>query len=105
MEAAEFRDLYPKIKKKGVEVVGVSKDTAEAHAKFKAKLKLPYRLLADPDLEMLEAYGVWKEKNMYGKKVMGVVRSSFLIDGNGKVQKVFWKVKSSGHAAEVLAAL
>ncbi len=86
-------------------MAGVSKDTAEAHARFKAKLKLPFPLLADPEKKALTAYGVWAEKNMYGKKVMGVVRSTVVVGPDGKVERLFSKVKAAGHAAKVLETL
>jgi peroxiredoxin Q/BCP len=105
MEAEEFRDLYSKFKKKGAEIIGISKDSVESHAKFRAKFKLPFRLLADTDRKLIEAYDVWQEKNMYGKKVMGVVRTTVIIGADGKVAKIFSKVKAKGHAAEVLGAL
>lgn len=86
-------------------MVGVSKDSAAAHARFRAKLKLPYRLLADPKLAALRAFGVWKEKTMYGRKVMGVERTTMVLDTDGRIRRIFAKVKVKGHAAEVLAAL
>jgi peroxiredoxin Q/BCP len=88
-----------------VAVVGVSKDSPEALARWKEKLGLPYTLLSDPDAEVQKAYGVWKEKNMYGKKVMGTERTTVVIGADGKVERVFPKVKVEGHAAEVLASL
>jgi peroxiredoxin Q/BCP len=105
VEACEFRDIYKKFEKKGVVVLGISKDTPKAQTTFKVNQKLPYTLLCDVDKKVVEAYGVWKEKNMYGKKVMGVERTTFLIDEHGKIQKIFAKVKPAGHAEEVLAAL
>ena len=86
-------------------IVGVSPDTVEAQAKFKKKFDLPFPLLADADHKLAEAYGVWKEKNMYGKKSMGVERTTFIIDAEGKIQKIFPRVKVEGHADAVLAAL
>ncbi len=86
-------------------VIGSSPDTPAAQAKFKAKFDLPFPLLADVDRKMAEAYGVLKEKNMYGKMVMGIERTTVIIDAAGKVQKIFPKVKVEGHAEEVLAAL
>ena len=86
-------------------VVGVSPDTPEAQAKFKKKYDLPFQLLCDVEHSMAQDYGVWKEKNMYGKKSMGIERTTFVIDANGKIAKIFPKVKVEGHAAEVLAAL
>jgi peroxiredoxin Q/BCP len=105
VEACEFRDHSTKITKKGALVVGVSPDTVNAQAKFKTKFGLPFILLADADKKIAEAYGVMREKNMYGKKVMGVGRVTFIIGPDGKIQKVFDKVKPEGHAEEILAAL
>jgi peroxiredoxin Q/BCP len=82
-------------------IVGVSPDTAEKQAKFKKKYNLPFTLLADVDHAMAESYGVWKEKSMLGKTYMGVERTTFIIDGRGKILRVFEKVKASGHAFEV----
>jgi thioredoxin-dependent peroxiredoxin len=86
-------------------VVGVSPDSCAAQAKFKAKYDLPFTLLADTEHTVAEAYGVWKEKINYGKKYMGIERTTFLIDEKGKIKKIFEKVKTAGHAQEVLAAL
>ena len=86
-------------------IVGVSPDTPAAQAKFKKKYDLPFPLLADDEHKMATAYGVWKEKSMYGKKVMGIERTTVIVDAAGKVQKIFPKVKVDGHAEEVLAAL
>ncbi len=86
-------------------MLGVSPDKPETQKKFADKYKLPFTLLADTDKEAAQAYGVWKEKNMYGKKVMGIERSTFVIGPDGKVKKIFRKVKPEGHAAEVMAAL
>ena len=105
VEACEFRDTYKKFEKKGVVVLGISKDAPKAQAGFKEKQGLPYTLLCDVDKKAVQDYGVWKEKNMYGKKVMGIERTTFVIDERGKIEKVFSKVKPAGHAEEVLAAL
>lgn len=105
MEAREFRDAIKAFQKKGAVVLGISPDTPKAQASFKQKECLPFTLLCDVEKKAAQAYGVWKEKNMYGKKVMGIERSTFLIDERGKIQKIFSKVKPAGHAAEVLAAL
>jgi peroxiredoxin Q/BCP len=86
-------------------VLGISPDTPKAQAGFKEKECLPFTLLCDVDKKAAQAYGVWKEKNMYGKKVMGIERTTFLIDERGRIGKIFPKVKPAGHAAEVLAAL
>jgi len=86
-------------------VLGISADNPERQKKFKEKYDLPYTLLADTDKKVCNAYGVIKEKNMYGKKVMGIERTTFLIDAQGKIARIFPKVKAEGHAEEVLAAL
>jgi peroxiredoxin Q/BCP len=91
--------------RKKAAVVGVSKDSPAALARWKEKLGLPFPLLSDPDAGVQKAYGVWKEKNMYGKKVMGTERTTVIVGPDGKVERVFAKVKVDGHAAEVLAAL
>jgi len=105
IEACEFRDTVTKYVEKGVTVIGVSPDTTKAQAKFKEKFDLNFPLLADAEKEIAVIYGVLKEKNMYGKKVMGVERTTFVIGADGKIEKIFNKVKAEGHAAEVLAAL
>jgi peroxiredoxin Q/BCP len=86
-------------------VLGISPDTPQAQASFKEQEGFPFTLLCDVDKKVAQAYGVWKEKNMYGKKVMGIERTTFVIDRSGKIAKIFPKVKPDGHAAEVLAAL
>ena len=103
-EACEFRDTYKKIEKTGAVLVGISADTANAQKKFQDKFSLPFTLLADADKKVAEAFGVMKEKNMYGKKVMGVARTTFVIE-DGVITKIFEKVKPEGHAEEVLGAL
>jgi thioredoxin-dependent peroxiredoxin len=105
VEACEFRDGAKSFAKKGAVVVGVSPDKAAAQAKFKKKFNLPFTLLADEEKAAAQAFGVWKEKNMYGKKVMGIERSTFVIGPDGKIEKIYTKVKAQGHAAEVLSAL
>jgi len=104
-EACEFRDLFPRFEAGGAVVLGVSPDDVKSHVKFKKKYGLPFTLLADTEKEAAQAYGVWKEKSMYGRKYMGVERTTFLIDAKGKVARVFEKVKPAGHAAEVQEAL
>jgi peroxiredoxin Q/BCP len=104
IEACEFRDTAKKFTKKGVTVLGVSPDTTKAQSKFKEKFDLNFTLLADDNKEIAEKYGVMKEKNMYGKKVMGVARTTFVIE-NGKITRIFNNVKPEGHAEAVLAAL
>jgi len=105
VEACEFRDTFKKFEKKGVVVLGISKDTPKAQTTFKQNQRLPFTLLCDVDKKAVQDYGVWKEKNMYGKKVMGIERTTFVIDEAGRIQKIFSKVKPAGHAEEVLAAL
>ncbi len=104
-EACEFRDDIAKFRKLGATVVGVSPDKPAAQAKFKTKYELPFTLLADEEKAAAQAYGVWQEKNMYGRKVMGIVRSTFVIGPDGKIEKIYSKVKAKGHAAEVRGAL
>jgi len=104
-EACGFRDADAKIQKLGAVVLGVSPDPVKAQAKFRSKFELPFTLLADPDHSAAEAFGVWAEKSMYGRKYMGVARTTFLIGKDGKIAKIFEKVKPAGHADEVLAAL
>jgi peroxiredoxin Q/BCP len=103
-EACSFRDAFSKFKKKGIAVLGVSPDSEASHKKFAAKYSLPFTLLADPDREIAEAYGVWGEKKFMGRTYMGVHRTTFLIDEKGKIKKVFEKVKPEDHASEVLEA-
>jgi peroxiredoxin Q/BCP len=104
-EACNFRDAFADYKKAGAVILGVSPDDPQSHAKFARKFDLPFVLLADPDHKVCDAYGVWKEKNMYGKKYMGVERTTFVIDAKGMVRKVFPKVKVDGHSAAVLEAI
>ena len=105
VEACEFRDDIKTFGKKGTAVIGVSPDKPSAQAKFKEKYDLPFTLLADENKAAAEAYGVYKEKNMYGKKLMGTERTTFIIGPDGKIEKIYNKVKAKGHAAEVLEAL
>ena len=104
-EACEFRDLFPRFKRDKAVVLGVSPDPVTSHAKFKAKYELPFTLLADTEKAISQAYGVWKEKSMYGRKYMGVERTTFIIDAAGRIAQLFAKVKPAGHAEEVMAAL
>jgi peroxiredoxin Q/BCP len=101
----EFRDTYKQIQKTGAVIFGISPDTPKAQKKFQDKFKLPFSLLADADKKVADAFGVLQEKNMYGKKVMGIVRTTFIIGPDGKIQHIFPKVKAEGHAGEVLAYL
>ena len=105
VEACEFRDTYKQMQKSGAVLLGISPDTSKAQKKFQDKFKLPFSLLADADKKVANAFGVVQEKNMYGKKVMGVVRTTFVIGPDGKIQHIFPKVKPEGHAVEVLAYL
>jgi peroxiredoxin Q/BCP len=104
-EACEFRDHSPDIEEQGAVVLGISPDEVEDVRKFRMKFDLPFRLLADADHSVAELYGVWVEKSMYGKAYLGVDRTTFLIDEEGKVAKVFRKVKPEGHAGAVLSEL
>lgn len=104
-EACNFRDEFPKFGKLKAEIIGISVDSVESHKRFAEKYKLPFNLLADEKKEVVEKYGVWKEKNMYGKKYMGIERTTFIIDGNGKIAKIFPKVKVDDHNKEVIDAL
>jgi len=103
-EGIAFRDLYPQFRKAKTEIVGVSPDTLASHEKFKAKFGFPFELLADVDKVACGVFDVIKEKSMYGKKYMGVERSTFLVDGSGVLRREWRKVKVDGHAEEVLAA-
>jgi len=105
IESCEFRDEYGKFKKQGFVLLGISPDTPQAEKKFADKYSLPFPLLGDADKKVAIAYGVLKEKNMYGKKVMGVARTTFIIGPDGKIQHIYEKVKPEGHAKEVLAGL
>jgi thioredoxin-dependent peroxiredoxin len=105
IEACEFRDSYKKMQKTGAVLLGISPDTPKDQKKFADKFSLPFTLLADADKKVAEAFGVVKDKNMYGKKVRGVARTTFVIGPEGKIQHIFEKVKPEGHAEEVLAYL
>lgn len=104
-EGQDFRDSYARFKRAGAVVLGVSRDSISSHERFKQKQAFPFELLSDPDGKLCKAYGVIKEKNMYGRKVMGIERSTFLIDAKGVLRKEWRKVKVDGHADEVLAAV
>ncbi len=104
-EACELRDAFPRFSSADATIIGVSPDSVASHVKFKTKFSLPFMLLADTNHAMAEAYGVWKEKSMYGRTYWGVERTTFLIDPSGVVQHVWHKVKAEGHAAAVAAAL
>ena len=104
-EACGFRDTFPDYGKTGAVVIGVSRDSVASHDKFKKKHKLPFILASDADGKVTERYGVWVEKSMYGRKYMGIDRSTFLIDKDGVVRHAWHKVKVGGHVAEVLKAV
>jgi peroxiredoxin Q/BCP len=103
-EACAFRDALPDFSKVKAEIIGISRDPVKSHDKFKAKYDLPFPLASDEDGKVCEAYGTWVEKSMYGRKYMGIERSTFLIDGKGAIRNVWRKVKVPGHADEVLKA-
>lgn len=104
-QACSFRDNIRVFEKNNTVVIGVSKDNIASHQKFKKKYDLPFTLLSDESTEILTKYGVWKEKSMYGKKYMGVERTTFVIDESGKIKSIFNKVKVDGHIDEVLKSL
>jgi len=104
-EAIEFRDIAEEFEKGGAIILGVSKDSIKSHQKFKQKHELPFTLLSDPDGKVLDLYGVWKKKSLYGRTFMGTERTTFLIDEKGIVKKVYRKVKAKGHAQVCLLDL
>ncbi len=104
-EACDFRDIFPKFQKSEAIVIGVSPDSVEKHKKFLEKYDLPFILLSDEDKKVLEKYGVWQEKNMYGRKYMGVVRTTIIIDKKGIIRKIYSKVKVKGHVEKVFSDL
>lgn len=104
-EACDFRDSFSRIDPKKAVVFGVSKDSLKSHTKFVEKYSLPFELISDEDGSLCEAYGVWTEKSLFGVKYMGLERATFLIDAEGKIKKIWRKVKVSGHVDEVLAVL
>jgi len=104
-EACNFRDEFAVFKKSNAVILGVSADAVKSHKNFSEKFSLPFPLLSDESKEMIENYGVWKEKSMYGKKYMGIERTTVIIDESGKIKKIFPKVKVEGHTEEVLEAL
>lgn len=101
-QACGFAERYPQFQEKGAVVLGVSKDSVASHKKFETKYELPFTLISDPDLVAIQAYDVWKEKNMYGKKVMGVVRTTYLIDEEGMIIKAYGKVKAADNPQQML---
>ena len=104
-QACAFAGAYEEFRRKNVEVIGISKDSVASHVKFAEKYHLPFVLLSDPELQAIQAYGVWQEKKLYGKVSMGVVRTTFIIDEEGKIEKIMPKVKPDTNAAEILAEL
>lgn len=104
-QACAFAAAYEGFKAKNVAVIGISKDSTASHQKFAQKHSLPFILLSDPQLQAIEAYGVWQEKKLYGKTSMGVVRTTFVIDEEGRIEKIMPKVKPDTNAAEILAYL
>jgi thioredoxin-dependent peroxiredoxin len=104
-EACEFRDAYDEFRSRGAVVLGVSPDNEASHATFKHKYELPFTLLADPDHEVADAYGVWVERSMYGRKFVGIKRSTFVIGADGRIAKSMLGIRPAGHAAQVLQSL
>jgi len=104
-EALEFKDFVEEFVKQGAVILGVSKDSVSSHKKFKEKYHLPFTLLSDPETKVLNQYSVWKEKSLYGRKFMGIERTSFLIDEQGIIRKIYQKVKPKGHAQTCLLDL
>lgn len=104
-QACAFAGLYEDFRKKNIQVIGISKDSVASHIKFAEKYNLPFILLSDPDREAIEAYGVWQEKKMCGKTSMGVVRTTFIIDEKGNIEKIMPKVKPDTNAAEILSQI
>jgi len=104
LEGGDFRDLAPAFRRARTRILGISTDTLESHRRFKDKMKFPFELGSDVDHEIASLFGVWKQKNMYGRRMMGVERSTFLIDAKGAIRAEWRKVRVKGHAAEVLAA-
>ncbi len=105
VEACEFRDAFPRFKGSKAIILGISPDSVKSHQKFKEKFGLPFTLLADEDHAIAEKYGVWQKKSMYGRTYMGIARTTFVIDKDGKVAKIFEKVKPKGHAEAVEQAI
>ncbi len=103
VQACNLRDNYAELQQHGLKLIGISPDEAEDHVKFTMKYDLPFSLLPDPKHKIIDKYGVWGEKQMFGNKYMGVLRTTFLIDGKGKIIKIFQKPNSANHAAEIIA--
>ncbi len=104
-QACAFAENYSEFSRRNIAVIGISKDSVESHIKFAEKYNLPFILLSDPELQAIRAYGVWQEKKLYGKVTMGVVRTTFIIDENGKIQDIMPKVKPDTNATEILTKL
>lgn len=104
VQACNLRDNYSLLKKEGFVVIGVSPDDEKSHKKFETKFELPFTLIADPEHKIIEKYGVWGEKQMYGRKYMGLLRTTFLLDEKGVIRKIFLKPKSKQHAEEIVKA-
>ena len=104
-QACGFANLYPQFSEKGVEIVGISKDSVASHKKFKEKYSLPFTILSDTELQIIQAYDVWKEKKLYGKTSMGIVRTTYLLDENGVIIKAMDKVKAAENPEEMLGLL
>jgi len=105
IESCNLRDNYSLLKKKGFEVVGVSPDDEKTQKKFESKYKLPFPLIADTPHDILEKYGVWDHKKLFGREYMGVLRTTFVIDGKGIIEKIFTRPKNKAHAEEIIAAM
>ena len=105
VQACNLRDNYALLKKHGFTIIGVSPDAEEKHRKFREKFSLPFTLLADPDHKIIDKYGVWGEKNLYGRNYMGLHRTTFVIDGKGIIRKIFLRPKNKAHAEEIIAVL
>lgn len=105
VQACNLRDNYGLLKKEGFEVLGVSPDEEKKHKKFEAKYNLPFTLLADPGHKIIDKYGVWDEKQLYGRKYMGILRTTFVLDEKGIIRKIFLRPKNKQHAEEIIAAL
>jgi peroxiredoxin Q/BCP len=104
VEGSDFRDLAPSFRRARTQILGISTDSLESHGKFRDKMKFPFELGSDEDHAVASLFGVWKQKNMYGRKMMGIERSTFLVDAKGVLRREWRKVRVAGHAAEVLAA-
>jgi peroxiredoxin Q/BCP len=102
-EACDFRDAHQRFQKKGAVILGVSPDSVKSHDNFRKKFELPFPLVSDPGHQIAEAYGVWVEKSMYGRKYMGIERATFVIDENGKIAEIYRKVRVPGHIDDVLS--